>query len=63
MHIQVDQSAMYLDSQEVAEDRAKLRSASPQSAENQRWAISLKWSDNLVERGGFPSDEQLAALR
>lgn len=58
MNRPVNEIANYIDSQDFIDDCAKLSLASGKAAELQRWAISLRWSENLVDMGRFPTDSQ-----
>lgn len=48
----------YFESQQFTDDRNALADSRPDGVDPARWAICLKWSDNLIAMGGFPSAEQ-----
>lgn len=64
MPLRADKVLPYLDSQEFIDDCNGLKSLMLDDAERHRWTISLKWSENLVDMGSFPTQaESLAAAQ
>lgn len=52
----------YFYSEEFHEDRKRLESSTAENTENLRLVIITKWSENLIDLGGFPSLSQSEEL-
>lgn len=52
----------YLESPDFINDCKALTLLPPEDQEAARWMISLKWSENLIEMGEFPSIEQAEVI-
>ncbi|WP_332848696.1 hypothetical protein [Massilia sp. S19_KUP03_FR1] len=48
----------YFQTQQFLEDCERLADSSPKGVDPARWAICLRWSENIIAMGGFPNAEQ-----